>query len=82
MKRTFVYVENFNQKWRQYGLSSEELQELELQLLMKSKQGDVATETGRLLKVRFSPKRKQRGKAALIGSFTSIFSFLPIQYSY
>ena len=46
MKRTFVYVENFDQNWKKYGLGATEQRELELQLLMDPGQGDVITGTG------------------------------------
>lgn len=76
MERNFVYVENFDQKWRQYGLGAEDLRELELQLLMDPKQGDVITGTGGLRKVRFSPEREQQGKS---GAYRIIY--LDIQLS-
>ena len=82
IKRRTIYEENlcirrnFDQKWRQYGLSSEEFRELELQLLMDPKQGDVITGTGGLRKVRFSPEREQQGKS---GAYRIIY--LDIQLS-
>lgn len=76
MKRTFVYIENFEQQWKQYGLGSDEQRELELQLLMNPSQGDVIAGTGGLRKVRFSPEYENHGKS---GAYRVIY--LDIQTS-
>lgn len=48
MKQTFVYVDIFDQKWKQLGLAAAEQRELELQLLMDSRQGAVIYAGGNL----------------------------------
>lgn len=63
MKRTFVYVSNFDQKWKQLKLGTAEQRELELQLLMDPGQGAVITGTGGLRKMRFSPEFENKGKS-------------------
>ncbi|WP_203333587.1 type II toxin-antitoxin system RelE/ParE family toxin [Planococcus beigongshangi] len=63
MKRTFIYVENFDQKWKQLGLGAAEQRELEFQLLMDPGQGAVITDTGGLRKMRFSPESENKGKS-------------------
>lgn len=63
IKRTFAYVENFDQKWKQLGLGATEQRELELQLLMDPGQGAVITGTGELRKMRFSPESENQGKS-------------------
>lgn len=70
MKRTFVYVKNFDQQWKQYGLGAAEQRELELQLLMDPGQGAVITGTGGLRKMRFSPESENQGKS---GSYRIIY---------
>lgn len=76
MKRTFVYVENFDQKWKQQGLGAAEQRELELQLLMDPSQGAVIAGTGGLRKMRFSPESENQGKS---GAYRIIY--LDIQTS-
>ncbi|PKH11718.1 MULTISPECIES: hypothetical protein [Caryophanaceae] len=76
MKRTFVYVENFDQKWKQQGLGAAEQRELELQLLMDPSQGAVIAGTGGLRKMRFSPESDNQGKS---GAYRIIY--LDIQTS-
>lgn len=63
MKRTFVYVKNFDQQWKQHGLAAVEQRELELQLLMDPGQGAVITSTGGLRKMCFSPENENQGKS-------------------
>lgn len=77
MKRTFVYVENFDQKWKQQGLGAAEQRELELQLLMDPSQGAVIAGTGGLRKMRFSPESDNQGKS---GAYRIIY--LDIQASF
>ncbi len=76
MKRTFVYVENFDQNWKKQGLGAAEQRELELQLLTDPGQGDVITGTGGLRKMRFSPESEHQGKS---GAYRIIY--LDIQTS-
>lgn len=54
MKRTFIEVPTFSKKWRQLGLTDEDLRELENILINNPKAGDTIQGTGGLRKIRIS----------------------------
>ncbi len=52
MKRTFIEVPMFTKKWKELGLTDEDLRNLENVLLENPKTGDVIQGTGGLRKIR------------------------------
>lgn len=52
MKRTFIEVPIFTKKWKELGLTDENLRELEMILLEDPKSGDAIQGTGGLRKIR------------------------------
>lgn len=63
LTRTFVELENFLSMWKHYGLNEDDLFELEILLLQRSKEYPVIQGTGGLRKIRFSPERLNSGKS-------------------
>ena len=60
MKRTFIEVPLFTKKWKELGLTDEDLRDLQNILLQNPKSGDVIQGTGGLRKIRIP--MKGRGK--------------------
>lgn len=58
MNRTFIEVPTFTKKWKELGLTDENLRELENILLENSKAGDAIQGTGGLRKIRISLDNK------------------------
>lgn len=56
MKRTFLEVPSFTKKWKELGLTDENLRELENILLEDPKTGDVIKGTGGIRKIRIPMK--------------------------
>ena len=54
MKRTFIEVPIFTKKWKELGLTDENLRELQNILLENPKTGDAIPGTGGLRKIRIS----------------------------
>lgn len=52
MRRTFIEVPTFTKRWKELGLTDNNLRELELLLLQDPKMGDVIQGTGGLRKIR------------------------------
>jgi len=52
MKRTFIEVPTFTRKWRELGLTDDNLRDLQKVLLDNPKAGDVIQGTGGLRKIR------------------------------
>ena len=52
MKRTFIEVPMFTKKWKELGLTDDNLRELQNILLKEPKSGDVIQGTGGLRKIR------------------------------
>ena len=61
MKRTFIEVPLFTKKWKELGLTDEDLRDLQNILLQNPKSGDVIQGTGGLRKIRIP--MKGRGKS-------------------
>ena len=61
MKRTFLEVPLFTKKWKELGLTDEDLRDLQNILLQNPKSGDVIQGTGGLRKIRIP--MKGRGKS-------------------
>lgn len=63
LTRTFVELNNFLSEWKSYGLTEDDLLELEIMLMQSVKEHPVIQGTGGLRKVRFSPERLNKGKS-------------------
>jgi hypothetical protein len=61
MTRTFIEVPLFTRRWKEIGLTDEELQSLQIMLLKNPEAGPVMEGTGGIRKVRFP--LKNRGKS-------------------
>ncbi len=63
MKRTFIEVPMFTKKWRELGLTDENLRDLENILLENPKAGDAIQGTGGMRKIRIPLEHsgKRRG---------------------
>lgn len=67
MKRTFIEVPMFTRKWKELGLTDENLRELENILLENPKSGDIIQGTGGLRKIRIPLEHKgNRGGGRVI----------------
>ena len=67
MKRKFVMMPVFDKVWKEMGLTDDDLQALQEQLLANPQIGDVISGTGGLRKMRFSlPNRGKRGSSRII----------------
>lgn len=62
MNRTFIEVPMFTKKWRELGLTDENLRALENILLKDPKAGDAIKGTGGLRKIRVPMENKGKGK--------------------
>jgi hypothetical protein len=60
MTRTFIEVPLFTKRWKEIGLSDDELQTLQIMLLKDPKSGPIIEGTGGIRKVRFP--LENRGK--------------------
>ena len=62
MTRTFIEVPIFTNKWKELGLTDENLRELQKLLLDDPKAGDAIKGTGGLRKIRIPMENKGKGK--------------------
>ena len=62
MTRTFIEVPIFTNKWKELGLTDENLRELQNLLLDDPKAGDAIKGTGGLRKIRIPMENKGKGK--------------------
>lgn len=62
MNRTFIEVPIFMKKWKELGLTDENLRELQNVLLENPKAGDVVQGTGGMRKIRIPMWSRGRGK--------------------
>ena len=62
MNRTFIEVPMFTKKWKDLGLTDENLRDLENILLEDSKSGDAIQGTGGLRKIRIPMDNRGKGK--------------------
>lgn len=60
MKRTFIEVPTFTKKWKELGLTDEDLRKLENILLANPKAGDSMKGTGGLRKIRIPVENRGR----------------------
>lgn len=64
MKRTFIEVPLFTKRWKEIGLSDEDLLALQIMLLKNPESGPVMEGTGGIRKVRFA--LENRGKSGSV----------------
>lgn len=62
MNRSFVEVPMFTAKWRELGMTDEDLRELQKVLLQNPKKGDSIAGTGGLRKIRIPMENRGKGK--------------------
>ena len=62
MNRSFIEVPTFTAKWRELGLTDEDLRELQKVLLQNPKKGDSIVGTGGLRKIRIPMENRGKGK--------------------
>ena len=62
MTRTFIEVPSFTKKWHDYGLTDENLRELQKLLLADPKYGKSIAGTGGLRKIRVPMETRRKGK--------------------
>jgi hypothetical protein len=60
---TFIQLPSFARRWAQFGLTDEDLQALEKQLMKNPDAGAVMPGTGGLRKIRFAPPSRHAGKS-------------------
>jgi hypothetical protein len=60
---TFIQPTSFASEWRRYGLTDEDLQALEIEIMRRPESGAVMIGTGGLRKMRFAPPSWNRGKS-------------------
>lgn len=62
MTRTFIEVPIFTRKWKDLGLTDDNLRALEIELLENPKAGDTISHTGGLRKIRIPMEERGKGK--------------------
>jgi hypothetical protein len=74
VRLTFAYLGFFVSRWEALGLTDEDLQALERELLRRPDAGKVIPGSGGLRKLRFAPPRSGRGKS---GGVRVIYAHFP-----
>ena len=74
VRLTFAYLGFFVSRWAALGLTDEDLQALERELLQRPDAGKVIPGTGGLRKLRFAPPRSGRGNS---GGVRVIYAHFP-----
>lgn len=54
MTRTFIQTDEFVKRWKELGLTDDDLRRLELMIMKNPKEGPVIQGTGKLRKLRFA----------------------------
>ena len=78
MKRTFIEVPLFTKRWKEIGLSDEDLLALQIMLLNNPESGPVMEGTGGIRKVRFA--LENRGKSGSVRVCYTDFAEYEITY--
>ena len=78
MKRTFIEVPLFTKRWKEIGLSDEDLLALQIMLLKNPESGPVMEGTGGIRKVRFA--LENRGKSGSVRVCYTDFSEYEVTY--
>lgn len=78
MKRTFIEVPLFTKRWKEIGLSDEDLLALQIMLLKNPESGPVIEGTGGIRKVRFA--LENRGKSGSVRVCYTDFAEYEVTY--
>ena len=78
MKRTFIEVPLFTKRWKEIGLSDEDLLALQIMLLKNPESGPVMEGTGGIRKVRFA--LENRGKSGSVRVCYTDFTEYEVTY--
>ncbi|MDY2839598.1 MAG: type II toxin-antitoxin system RelE/ParE family toxin [Treponema sp.] len=78
MKRTFIEVPLFTKRWKEIGLSDEDLLALQIMLLKNPESGPVMEGTGGIRKVRFA--LENRGKSGSVRVCYTDFAEYEVTY--
>ena len=78
MKRTFIEVHLFTNRWKEIGLSDEDLLALQIMLLKNPESGPVMEGTGGIRKVRFA--LENRGKSGSVRVCYTDFAEYEVTY--
>lgn len=78
MKRTFIEVPLFTKRWKEKGLSDEDLLALKIMLLKNPESGPVMEGTGGIRKVRFA--LENRGKSGSVRVCYTDFAEYEVTY--
>lgn len=78
MKRTFIEVPLFTKRWKEIGLSDEDLLALQIILLKNPESGPVMEGTGGIRKVRFA--LENRGKSGSVRVCYTDFAEYEVTY--
>lgn len=62
----FIEMEGFADDWRRLGLNDDELIALEMTIMVQPMRPPVIPGTGGLRKIRYAPRRWQRGKSGAV----------------
>ena len=63
LKRTFIEVPLFTKRWKEIGLSDDDLLALQVMLLKNPESGPVMEGTGGIRKVRFALENREKAEA-------------------
>lgn len=78
MRRTFIEVPLFTKRWKEIGLSDEDLLALQIMLLKNPESGPVMEGTGGIRKVRFA--LENRGKSGSVRVCYTDFADYEVTY--
>ncbi|MGN0740020.1 MAG: type II toxin-antitoxin system RelE/ParE family toxin [Treponema sp.] len=78
LKRTFIEVPLFTKRWKEIGLSDEDLLALQIMLLKNPESGPVMEGTGGIRKVRFA--LENRGKSGSVRVCYTDFAEYEVTY--
>lgn len=78
MRRTFIEVPLFTKRWKEIGLSDEDLLALQIMLLKNPESGPVMEGTGGIRKVRFA--LENRGKSGSVRVCYTDFAEYEVAY--
>ena len=78
MRRTFIEVPLFTKRWKEIGLSDEDLLALQIMLLKNPESGPVMEGTGGIRKVRFA--LENRGKSGSVRVCYTDFAEYEVTY--
>ncbi len=80
MKLTLIQVSTFVAKFKKLGLTDEDLQALEKQVMERPEPGDVMVGTGGVRKIRFAPPSWNTGKSGATRVCYALFTTIDTVY--